>query len=298
MSDTCVTLLNPVDEERVLTLSKLATVAESQGLNVLLLGAFARDLLFWHMHNIECRRATMDVDIVVQLKDWTAYHKYRRALVDLGFKEDETEDHPEKLTDPQTAVEVDLLPFGEIAKDGKTVVWPEDDSRWSVVGIQDAYDHALKLNIAEGGRRRAIRFISIPSLVLLKIVASQERPEARAKKDAVDIGFVVQKYLAVGNRERLEGETHGDIMATVGDDLDRATAQLLGRDIMAMISPATKKYIVPLLEHEAASRSPCPFSQGLSRSLCRGDFNRARMIIRDILDGLNWRPAEGSGTHL
>ncbi|MEI8122441.1 MAG: hypothetical protein WCI20_10340 [bacterium] len=86
-----MTLLNPVDEKRALTLSKLATVAESQGLNVLLLGAFARDLLFWHMRNIECRRATMDVDIVVQLKDWTAYHKYRRALVDLGFKEDEAE---------------------------------------------------------------------------------------------------------------------------------------------------------------------------------------------------------------
>jgi predicted nucleotidyltransferase len=72
MSSTCVTLSNPVDEMRELTLAKLAATAESQGLNVLLLGAFARDLLFWHMHNIECHRATMDVDVVVQLKDWAA----------------------------------------------------------------------------------------------------------------------------------------------------------------------------------------------------------------------------------
>lgn len=294
MTDTCATLLNPVDERRVRTLAKLAATAESQGLNVLLLGAFARDLLFWHLHSIECRRATMDVDIVVQLKDWTAYHKYRSELVALGFKEDEAENHPEKLIDPQTDIEVDLLPFGEIAKDGKTVVWPEDDSRWSVVGIQDAYDHALLLEISDEGVSYRIPFISVPSLVMLKIVAAKERPRARAKKDTVDIGFIVRRYLDIGNRARLETPPHNDILNSVDYDLDRATAQLLGRDIGSIVVDATQDHLVALLEQEVASKSLCLFTRRLSSALSHGDFAKARQIVRDILDGLMWSAQEGT----
>jgi predicted nucleotidyltransferase len=274
-----------VDEMRELTLAKLAATAESQGLNVLLLGAFARDLLFWHMHNIECHRATMDVDVVVQLKDWAAYHKYRQALLDLGFREDAAVDHPEKLTDPQTGVEVDLLPFGEIAEDGKTVIWPEDDSKWSVVGIQDAYDHAFRLDIIVNDIHYEIPFISIPALVLLKIIAAHDRPAARAKKDTVDIGFVISHYLATGNRTRLESPPNNDILEVVHYDLDRATAQLLGRDIGEIVSDATRSYLKELLKKETTSRSLCLFTQGIQSAVCKGDFARARLIVRDILDG-------------
>lgn len=289
MTNTCVTLLKPVDEKRVRTLAKLAATAESQGVNILLLGAFARDLLFWHVHGIECHRETMDVDLVAQLKDWAAYHKYRRALLDLGFKEDEAADHPEKITDPQTNVEVDLLPFGEIAADGKTVVWPEDDSRWSVIGIQDAYENALRLGINCEGVRYRIPFISVPSLVMLKIVAAQERPAARAKRDTVDIGFVIGKYLAIGNKVRLEAPPHGDILDAVDNDLDRATARLLGRDMGAIVSDSTRDHLAGLLRREVTSKSLCRFTRGLSSAVCKGNFSRARLIAGDLLDGLMWR---------
>lgn len=289
-----MTLLNPVDEGRVLTLSRLAATAESQGLKILLLGAFARDLLFWHMHGIECRRETLDVDIVVQLEDWAAFHKYRNTLIAQGFQEDAKADHPEKLTDTQTGVVVDLLPFGEIAEDGKTVIWPEDNSQWSVVGIQDAYDHALQFEISAAGVTHSVRFISIPALVLLKIVAAHERPAARAKKDTVDIGFVVNQYLGIGNKKRLDRPPHNDILDAVGVDLDRATARLLGRDIGSIVSESTKAHVVKLLAKVTETRSECLFTQGIQRALCRGDFARARLIICDILDGLMWHPPEGT----
>ena len=85
MTNTCVTLLNPVDENRVQTLTRLATTAEARGLELLLLGAFARDLLFWHTHGIECSRETMDVDLVIQMKSWAAYHEFRSVLIADGF---------------------------------------------------------------------------------------------------------------------------------------------------------------------------------------------------------------------
>lgn len=293
MSNTCVTLLNPVDENRVRTLAKLAATAKARGLEVLLLGAFARDLHFWHTYGIECRRETMDVDTVVQMKDWAAYHEFRAALITVGF-ENEAEDHPEKLRDTTTGVIIDLLPFGRIAEDGQTIVWPEDNSRWSVVGIQDAYDDALTFQIVADGGAHIIRFITIPALVLLKIVAVYDRPQARHKKDTVDIGFVIEKYLATGNKPRLERHPHDDILRTLGPDLDRATAMLLGRDMSAMISKTTKAYVEELLVKESKSTSLCLFTKGIQSALCRGDFSRARTIVRDILDGLRWSPGQGN----
>ncbi len=287
MINTCVTLLNLVDERRCRTLARLEAIAKRQGVDVLLLGAFARDLLFWHTHGISCHRGTMDVDIVVQLQDWTAYNRFRSALQSIGFKSTEAA-HPEKLLDTDTGVEVDLLPFGDIAEDGKTVVWPQDDSRWSVIGIQDAYDHALRFEIIVDGITRSIRFVSASGLVLLKIVAIYDRPEARYKKDTADIGFVIDHYLGIGNKVRMESHPHEDILRAVDGDLDRATARLLGRDISEMVSSDARAYIVNLLKQEVRSRSTCRFTQGLQESLCKGSFSRARIIVGEILDGLMW----------
>jgi predicted nucleotidyltransferase len=277
-----------VDEKRCRTLARLDATAKAQGLEILLLGAFARDILFWHSHGVECRRNTMDVDIVVQLKTWDAFHTFRTALLAVGFT-DVTKNHPEKLRDTKTDVEIDLLPFGEIAEDGKTVVWPEDNSRWSVVGIQDAFAHALLIEIAVVGEPLKLRCVSAPALVLLKIVAVNDRPEARYKKDAADIGFVIEQYLEIGNRSRLQIPPHDDILNKVDADLNRATACLLGRDMSVMVSASTKAHVVDLLSKEVASKSPCRFTQGLQRSLRSNKFAEARTIVRDLLDGLKWR---------
>ncbi len=253
---------------------------------MLLLGAFARDLLFWHMHGIESHRETMDVDIVVQMKDLDAYNRFRSSLMEKGFT-DKDVDFP-GLRDTETNVEVDLLPFGEIAKDGVITDWPEIDDSWSVVGMQEAYDHAWRLEISVNGNTHMFRFVSVPGLVLLKIVAVFDRPKRRYQRDTYDIGFVIKEYLNIGNKIRLLNPPHDDILDKVDSDLDRATACLLGREISSMVSESTKRYVVDLLAKEVKSQSYCLFTQGLQDSLCRGSFPRARIIVGDILDGLKW----------
>ena len=113
------------------------------------------------------------------------------------------EDHPEKLVDTETGQELDLLPFGAIAEDGRTIVWPHDNSAWSVVGLQDAFDRPLWMEVAGDGGPQRIRFVSAAALVMLKMVAVHDRPEARHKRDGTDIGFVIGNYLEIGNNERL-----------------------------------------------------------------------------------------------
>jgi predicted nucleotidyltransferase len=283
MTGTCVVISKPIDGETATTLVRTAETASAAGVPLLLFGAFARDVLFWHMHGIEPGRRTTDVDISVQLPDWETYDELGRRLDEAGFVRPD-EGHPEKLRDSQTGRQLDLLPFGGIARDGRTVVWREDNSAWSVVGLQDAFDHALLLAVESGGTRCEVPLITIPALVMLKVVAVHDRPSARFKKDGTDVGFVIRHYLDVGNRERLAGPD-GDVMDRTGSDLDLASAMLIGRDIRAACSAETREYVLGLLEREISSRSRCPLVRGM-RVGWGGEFRRARVLLAALAEEL------------
>jgi len=134
MTDTSVKLLNPIDPAKAQTLVRLATLGESLGTPMLVVGAFARDINFWHIHGIETARKTRDVDLTVQLASWEAFASFSDVLTDAGFSKPDR-GHPEKHTDLITGQEVDILPFGKISEDGKTITWPGERHPWSVIGL-------------------------------------------------------------------------------------------------------------------------------------------------------------------
>ena len=283
MTSTCVRLLESLEEPKRITIFKVARLAGEEGTPLLLLGAFARDILFWHMHRIEPGRRTEDVDISIQLPDWAAYDAFARRLHGAGFTSPDAS-HPEKLLDTVTRQEVDLLPFGEIADNGRTIVWREDNSPWSVVGLQDAFEHSLQLPVESDGIRCEIPMVTAPALVMLKVVAFHDRPEARSNRDGTDVGFVIRRYLDIGNRARL-ANSDADIMDRTGDDIDLASAMLLGRDIKSMCSEETREYVLGILEREVASGSRCPLVRGLARGF-EGEFARARSLLALLAEGM------------
>lgn len=287
MSNTCAKLLNPVDRDAERTLAKVAGLAAERGLPILLVGAFARDLHFWHMHGIEPGRATADMDITIQMADWSSYDDFGQVLREAGFS-NPNRAHREKFRDAETGREVDLLPFGEISPDGQNITWPEDNSSWSVVGIAEALVHAECLRIQMGADTHGIPFVSLPGLVMLKVVAISDRPEDRYKRDGSDIGLVIEHYLAMGNRDRLLARPHDKLLRHAQGDLDLATALLLGRDIAGMASAPTCMRLGEILGREVASQSWCPLTQGLQNRCFHGNFSRARAIVKALAEGVAW----------
>lgn len=77
---TCVTLLRPINHQLEQVPVKLVSLANRLSVPILLFGATARDVLFFHMHGIESGRRTMDVDISVQLPDWDAYQRLSEKM--------------------------------------------------------------------------------------------------------------------------------------------------------------------------------------------------------------------------
>jgi predicted nucleotidyltransferase len=151
MTITSNQLSNPLDERKVETLLRVAPLANQRGVPLLLVGAFARDVHLWHIHNIEITRSTADIDLSIQLPSWDGFEDLRALLLKSGFEKPDP-DHQEKFRDSVTDQEIDLIPFGAISQDGEKIIWPGGDHPFSIVGFQDALEHALLLDAKESCR--------------------------------------------------------------------------------------------------------------------------------------------------
>lgn len=271
------TLLNPLNPTKTETLKRLYSVVGS--MPVVLLGAFARDLLFYHIHGIEVPRATMDIDTCVQMASWDDFNVACDKLKALGFVSEE-EEHPERLDDTNGQM-IDLLPFGSLSEDGKTIIWPQDSSPWNISGIQEAYDHALFVKVDE----LELRIIPPSAMVYLKMFSTYDRPEDRRKKDTADIQFILGNYLDVTGRERLRsGGSDADVMELEQGDLEKASARVVGRDIGKILNNGSAKELAVILSNETTGGSRCPIAHELA-GFYQGQFARARSILSSLKSG-------------
>ncbi len=285
MTGTSVKLLNPLDPAKAQTLVRLATLAERLKVPMLMVGAYARDINFWHFHGIETGRKTRDVDMTVQLPDWGAFASFSKALVGIGFSK-AAEGHPEKHTDLATGQEVDILPFGGISKDGKTIVWPGERHPWSVIGLVDAYEHAHIVPVTFKEDAITVRVAGLAAIVILKIVALHDRPEDRKQRDSADIAFIIRNYLNTGAGQRWGGLDYAGVMKEGADDLLLVSAHILGVDMGQLASSPARELVIAMLKSEATSRSRCPLTHRLSEEIGQGSFVRARKIVAAMLGGM------------
>lgn len=281
MKNTFDPWLQPIEESKRELLGIVSEVALACEIPFMVFGAFARELHFTHQYGIPCSRRTNDVDFAIQVIDWDAYRDFRDKLIDQGF-ECENPDHPEKLVHHQTRQEIDLLPFGEIAGSEDRIIWPSDNSPWSVLGFREAFENAFNFEL-EG---RLIHVISIPMLVALKIVAMMDREEVRHKKDGTDIAFILEHYLDAGNRSRLLEGPDADLMEACDNDLDAATAQLIGRDMSRFMHKNTRDRFLTYMREQVESRSRCHFVHGLMESSRYISFPQARLCVENLLIGM------------
>lgn len=91
----------------------------------MLVGAFARDIWFWNLNGKDTIRRTEDIDISMAFPNWDSFREGSKALQDIGFTVPDPT-CPEKLIDPETHQKLDLIPFGGLSADGKTIKWYGD----------------------------------------------------------------------------------------------------------------------------------------------------------------------------
>lgn len=198
-------------------------------LKLLLIGAFARDLLLHYCHRQELGRATQDIDFAVAVADWGALHQAHRALIASG----QFEPHAQ-VTHRLCHVRhgwLDLVPFGAIERTDGTIEWPpRGGDVMQVLGYAEADAAALDVLLPDGERARVV---SLSMLAVLKLFAWNDRHRSTRGKDAVDLGLVLRRYLDAGNTDRFFDEFQH--LLTDGFDFDAASGWLLGHDAHATL---------------------------------------------------------------
>jgi predicted nucleotidyltransferase len=206
------------------------------GLEPLLVGALARDLLLHYGHGLRIERATRDVDLALAVADWNEYAAMHGALLASGV----FAAHPKVIHKIRNAGDwwIDLIPFGAVEKPDGTIAWPPaGDDAMEVLGWAEAAAASIVVLLPQEQKARTV---TLPMLAVLKVFAWSDRHRSTQGKDAVDLGLILRSYLEAGNVDRL----YADFPQVITDrfDFEPTGAWLLGRDARETLAQHSSRF--------------------------------------------------------
>lgn len=130
-----------------------------------------------------------------------------------------------------SGVEIDILPFGEIEIDDEITFLGTGLSNISVNGFMEVYQAGTEdIKLKTG---HCFKVATLPGIVLLKLVAYDDRPEIRSK-DARDITNIISHYFDL--QAEMIYENHADLFADKEVSLSEISATVIGREIYKIVA--------------------------------------------------------------
>jgi predicted nucleotidyltransferase len=210
-------------------ISEMLTALENglnkYGIDFYLVGAVARDVWMTAINDIPPSRVTGDIDFAVFINDKNTYADLREYLINVeGFIPYKGNGFVLKW---KNIIQIDLMPFGEIeAKPSNVIVEGTGLTSLNMPGFKEIYDSGLPE--AELEEKHRFKFCTLPGIVLLKLIAFQERPEIR-RDDIKDISKILKHFFDMYADEIYEN--HNDLFGDKDINLNWIAARVLGRDM-------------------------------------------------------------------
>lgn len=194
------------------------------GIDFYIIGAFARDIMF-SLHNEQPVRATQDIDIGVMISREEVFNDLKEHLIkNENFKADKNEPYRMRCGN----IMIDLLPFGEIENEDRTIkIHGKETFEMNVLGLKEVFD---KSEIVEIENEFSFRITTLAGICILKLLAYNDKPESRVK-DIEDVDQIISKYADM-NVDYV-CEKHSDIMENGWNE--NLSARVLGRDMGAIV---------------------------------------------------------------
>lgn len=256
------------------------SIASNLGIDFIVVGASARDLILELEYNIRPYRATEDIDLGVALDSWSRFAELKCALIQSPYF---TQDRCEHRLIYREVQPVDIVPFGEISNDG-TISWPPDHSvLMKVSGFEEAYQSAISV-VLDNNPLLIIKIASLPSLVVLKIFAWKERGLGD-NRDANDIAIILKHYGSPVNEDRLWGE-ESDLLVDEDSNMDVAGARLIGCDIGKTVGTELSETLLAILAEETADEGAQRLATQMANPMRDGDFELQLTFLRKLKMGL------------
>ncbi len=283
MSNTSKILLNKITDEVVIELLRsVVPVLEALSIDYFAVGAFARDVeLLAKGHTEPPSRKTKDIDLAVMVGSLEEYDALKAAIAALPEFEPDA-NLPYRFIF-RKAYDVDFLPFGEIANEkGQVELLAKTAFTLEMPGFNAVLPFAKAVETEEG---LTLHVSSLPGIVLLKLLAWQDKPE-RAK-DILDIDYILKNFLSL----------HWDEIAEEPDNLfdcyadeekvfeQVVSARYVGRQMGTMLKndPALRDRLLRLLDAQSNGSS-------MARLMSPGYIEDSQRIIKALYDGMNDKP--------
>lgn len=190
-----------------------------------LVGAVARDVWMSAINGIPPSRITGDIDFAVFIDDKGTYENLRDYLINTeGLAPYSTNNF---VLIWKKVIQVDLLPFGAIDdENAKVSIGDVGLTSVNMPGFKEIYDEGLpELELEEQHR---FKFCTLPGIVILKLIAWQDRPEIR-RDDIKDISKVLKHFFEMYANEIYEN--HNDLFGDDKLDLNLIAARVMGREM-------------------------------------------------------------------
>lgn len=261
-------------------LDTLEIVFSETGTDFYIIGALARDI--WFSRGGKQFRATKDVDFAVFVASEEQYQRVRELLNEkYGYKKSTENPYAIIATDN---TELDILPFGEIAIDDTVHVSGEAMTTIHVNGFEEVYRGGTQDIVLETGHK--FKIATLPSIVLLKLIAYDDRPEHRTK-DPGDIALIIQHYF------HLQGEYIYNNYANEfsNDDenrsLEQISAKIIGKEMQKLCTtnPTLRERLASIISREISAGENSHF---IKRMVIESGTNVEEIIswLQELHNGL------------
>lgn len=288
MSSNLLHLSEKVDSTILELFDAIPAVSTSIGIPFFVVGATARDIIFFYGYGIETTRATADIDFAVQVENWDQYNKFIKGLIATGhFRQ--TPNQKQRLIYKKSQ-RIDVIPFGSISDPDHSLTWPpENDIEMSTSGFKESYEYSLTVRL-RNDPALDIKFASLSGLALLKIISWNDKQSER-RRDAEDLGFIMRNYLYAGNEDRLFDEAmdiYDELEEKGGFDFEKAGSRLLGRDIAAIAIPNTKRKVIKILDQETGEKARYGLVEAMINSTHEysSDFEENLELLEELKTGI------------
>jgi predicted nucleotidyltransferase len=192
-----------------------------------LIGALARDT--WYAELNKRSRATKDVDFAVLIGSQKDYDAVKEYLAE--HKNFITIKNNSFVMKSPDGVEVDILPFGGIEIDQEVQLTGTGLTSIKVNGFLEVYQAGTEeMKLATG---HTFKIATLPAIVLLKLIAYDDRPEMRFK-DARDMVNIIDNYFDL--QAELIYEYHFNIFEGEEMSENEIAALVIGREMHKIIA--------------------------------------------------------------
>ena len=207
------------------------------------IGATARDIIVQQLLDTASTRRTKDLDIAIAIPDWDAFEQITERLIADGFKK--SNDMYQRFY--YGAYEVDIVPYGVVAKEDDNIYWPpEEVVAMSVKGFDEVLSEAITVSIDDEFK---VKIASLHGLFLLKLNAWLDR-NAKTSKDAEDMSFILSNYFMAN----LDREIHQEVYDWENFDEYIVGGYWLAHDLVTLLNVNQLNYYKEVIEGELAKQ--------------------------------------------